>query len=171
MQTAFRRLFLQRASVPSGLTFEDVNEGTRISLLENDEVKSSHVVSGGGGGGTTTSTITIARVTSEKAVFLLGNTVSINYEFTSIDNAGDTTGNGTATWKVGNTTVATSTAVQGKNSFDITSYLKAGENTIRLSITDTMGTIGTKTWTITVVELKAESTFDDTLFLFWRSNL
>lgn len=146
------------------LTFEDVNEGTRISLLENDEVKSSHVVSGGGGGGTTTSTITIARVTSEKAVFLLGNTVSINYEFTSIDNAGDTTGNGTATWKVGNTTVATSTAVQGKNSFDITSYLKAGENTIRLSITDTMGTIGTKTWTITVVELKAESTFDDTLF-------
>lgn len=146
------------------LTFEDVNEGTRISLLENDEVKSSHVVSGGGGGGTTTSTITIARVTSEKAVFLLGNTVSINYEFTSIDNAGDTTGNGTATWKVGNTTVATSTAVQGKNSFDITSYLKAGENTIRLSITDTMGTIGTKTWTITVVELKVESTFDDTLF-------
>lgn len=146
------------------LTFEDVDEGTRISLLENDEVKSSHVVSGGGGGGTTTSTITITRITSEKAVFLLGNTVLINYEFASIDNAGDTTGNGTATWKVGNTTVATSTAVQGTNSFDITNYLKAGENTIRLSITDTMGTIGTKTWTITVVELKVESTFDDTLF-------
>ena len=146
------------------LTFEDVDEGTRISLLENDEVKSSHVVSGGGNGGTTTSTVTITRITSEKAVFLQGNAVLIDYEFSSVDNAGDTTGNGTATWRVGNTTVATSTAVQGKNSFDITNYLKAGENTIRLSITDTMGTIGTKTWTITVVELKVESTFDDTLF-------
>lgn len=145
------------------LTFEDLDAGTRISLLENDQIKSSHVVSGGGGG-VTTSTITITRVTSEKAVFLQGNTVLIEYQFASVDNAGDTTGNGTATWRVGNTTVATSTAIQGKNSFDITNYLKAGENTIRLSIADTMGTIGTKTWTVTVVELKVESSFDDTLF-------
>lgn len=145
------------------LTFEDLDAGTRISLLENNQIKSSHVVSGGGGG-VTTSTITITRVTSEKAVFLQGNTVLIEYQFASVDNAGDTTGNGTATWRVGNTTVATSTAIQGKNSFDITNYLKAGENTIRLSIADTMGTIGTKTWTVTVVELKVESSFDDTLF-------
>lgn len=145
------------------LTFEDLDAGTRISLLENDQIKSSHIVSGGGGG-VTTSTITITRVTSEKAVFLQGNTVLIEYQFASVDNAGDTTGNGTATWRVGNTTVATSTAIQGKNSFDITNYLKAGENTIRLSIADTMGTIGTKTWTVTVVELKVESSFDDTLF-------
>ena len=146
------------------LAFEDLEAGTRISLLENDQVKSSHVVSGGGGGGVATSTITITRITNEKAIFLKGNNVTIEYQFSSIDNAGDTTGNGTATWRVGNTTVATSAAVQGKNSFDITQFLKAGENTIRLSITDTMGTIGTKTWTITVVELRVESTFDDTLF-------
>ena len=146
------------------LAFEDLEAGTRISLLENDQVKSSHVVSGGGGGGVSTSTITITRITNEKAIFLKGNNVTIEYQFSSIDNAGDTTGNGTATWRVGNTTVATSAAVQGKNSFDITQFLKAGENTIRLSITDTMGTIGTKTWTITVVELRVESTFDDTLF-------
>ena len=48
----------------------------------------------------------------------------IEYNFTSVDNTGDTTGNGTATWRVGSTTVATTVAAQGKNSFDITQYLK-----------------------------------------------
>lgn len=52
----------------------------------------------------------------------------------------------------------------GKNSFDITQYLKNGANSIRLSITDSFGTIATKTWTITIVDFKIESIFDDTLF-------
>ena len=60
--------------------------------------------------------------------------------------------------------VATTVAAQGKNSFDITQYLKNGANSIRLSITDSFGTIATKTWTITIVDFKIESIFDDTLF-------
>ena len=66
-------------------------------------------------------------------------------------------------WKVGNTIVATNTAAQGNNSFDITEYLNVGANTIRLTITDSFGTLATKTWTVTIVEFKLESTFDDTL--------
>lgn len=42
-------------------------------------------------------------------------------------------------WKVGNTIVATNTAAQGNNSFDITEYLNVGANTIRLTITDSLG--------------------------------
>lgn len=54
-------------------------------------------------------------------------------------------------------------AAQGNNSFDITEYLNVGANTIRLTITDSFGTLATKTWTVTIVEFKLESTFDDTL--------
>lgn len=58
----------------------------------------------------------------------------------------------------------TLTVGQGKNSVDLTEYLKTGTNSIRLSITDSVGTLSTKTWTITIVDFKLESSFDDTLF-------
>lgn len=108
-------------------------------------------------------TITIERITNADAIFLLGSKAIIEYSFSSVDNTGDTTGAGTAVWKVGNTIVATNTAAQGNNSFDITEYLNVGANTIRLTITDSFGTLATKTWTVTIVEFKLESTFDDTL--------
>ena len=77
------------------------------------------------------------------AIFLLGSKAIIEYSFSSVDNTGDTTGAGTAVWKVGNTIVATNTAAQGNNSFDITEYLNVGANTIRLTITDSFGTLAT----------------------------
>lgn len=135
-----------------------------LSLLENGEVVDRIKIVGGSGGGTETSTITIERIGTDSSVVLLGNQALIEYTFLSVDNVGDSTGDGVATWKVGNTVVGTSTAVQGKNTFDITQFLKTGSNNIRLSITDSFGTIGTKTWSITVVEFKLESIFDDSLF-------
>ena len=73
-------------------------------------------------------------------VVLLDAPTNIEFNFTSVDSAGDTTGNATATWKVGNTKVATSTVIQGKNSFNITPHLKIGANTIRMTVTDSFGT-------------------------------
>ena len=143
----------------------DVNYADNLfTLYENDEVKRQFTITGGGGGTVDTSTITIERVTPANLVILSDGTAVIEYNFTSVDNAGDATGNGTAVWKVGNTVVATETAVQGKNRFDITKYLKTGQNNIRLTITDSFGTISAKTWTATVVEFKIESSFDDSLF-------
>ena len=135
-----------------------------FTLLENGEVKNQFTITGGSGGGTATSTITIERITTDNLIVLAGDTAVIQYKFTSVDNAGDTTGNGKATWRVGNNTVAASTAVQGKNSFDITQYLTTGTNTVHLSVTDSFGSTSTKIWSVTVVEFKLESSFDDKLF-------
>lgn len=92
-------------------------------MYEDDVIKKQFTITGGSGPSDTT-TVTIERITSSDAIFLAGNSAVIEYNFTSVDNTGDTTGNGTATWRVGSTTVATTVAAQGKNSFDITQYLK-----------------------------------------------
>lgn len=148
---------------PSASSEYDVEyEENIFKFIKDGEVQKQFKIEGGGGK-TDTSTVTIERITSADAIFLLGNSAVIEYNFTSVDNTGDTTGDGTAVWKVGSTTVATTTAAQGKNSFDITEYLSVGSNSIRLSITDSFGTLSSKTWTITIVEFKLESTFDDTL--------
>lgn len=131
---------------------------------ENGETIKTFTIQGGGGGGTTTSTMTIERITPADAIFLLGNKAVIEYTWSSVDNVGDSTGIGTAVWKIDNTTVSTLTVGQGKNSIDLTEFLKTGTNSIRLSITDSVGTLSTKTWTITIVDFKLESSFNDTLF-------
>lgn len=137
--------------------------GSTFSWMKNGEVLKTFTIQGGGGGGSDTSTITIERVTPADAIFLLEDKVEIEYTFSSVDNTGDTTGDGTAIWKVGNTIVSTTTASQGTNKVDLTEYLSVGSNQIRVSITDSFGTMSYKTWTVTIVEFKLESTFDDTL--------
>lgn len=144
--------------------YEATYEDNVFSLLENGEIKNQFTITGGSGGGADSTTITIERITPESLVVLLGAQTNIEFNFTSLDSAGDATGDASAVWKVGNTKVATSTVIQGKNSFDITSHLRTGANTIRMTVTDSFGTVSAKTWTITVIEFKIESNFDDTLF-------
>ena len=133
-------------------------------LYENEEIKRQFTIAGGGGGSVQSSTITIQRITDAGAIFLKEQPAVLEYTFSSVDNVGDDTGNGTASWKVGNTVVASSVAVLGRNRFDLTPHLKTGSNNVRLTITDSFGTVASKTWTITVVEFKIESLFDDALF-------
>lgn len=135
-----------------------------FTLYENNEIKQQFTITGGSGGSSESSTISLERITPASLVILSDKSAVIEYNFTSVDNVGDNTGNGTASWKVGNATIASSVAVQGKNVFDITPYLKTGSNNIRLSVTDSFGTIAAKTWTVTVVEFKIDSIFDDSLF-------
>ena len=149
---------------PAAAEYDVTYENSIFTFLKDGEIQKSFKIEGGGGSSSDTTTITIERITNADAIFLLGSKAIIEYSFSSVDNTGDTTGAGTATWRVGSTTVATTVAAQGKNSFDITQYLKNGANSIRLSITDSFGTIATKTWTITIVDFKIESIFDDTLF-------
>ena len=132
-------------------------------IKDGNEEKIFTIKGGGGSGGGGSSTITITREDAAP-IFLLGDTAIIKYNFSSVDNQGDPTGNGTATWKVNNELVATTAAIQGDNKFDVTKYLTVGSNTVRLSITDSVGSLSTKTWTVTIVEFKLESSFDDSLF-------
>lgn len=134
--------------------------------VENDveSVKSQFTISGGGGGGPTTSTtVKVDRITPSPLTVTKNDKAVIKYSFSSIDSSGDDTGEGTATWKVGNSVVATTIAIQGENSFDITDHISIGTQKITLTVTDAAGTIAVKTWTVQMIDVRIESTFNDRL--------
>ena len=105
------------------------------------QLKTTVIIEGGGGGGT--STITIERLGESSLTIIKGDAATIEFNFTSVDNSGEDTGDATGVWYVGNTKVATTTIYQGKNSFDITQYLHNGDNKIKLQVTDSVGSIKT----------------------------
>ena len=147
-----------------GHEYDITYEEDKLTLLEDGELKTQVTITGGGGGPNTNSTITIERIGDASLTVVSGDPAIVEFNFKSVDSVGDDTGNATATWYVGNTKVATQTIVQGKNSFDITQYLHGGDNTIKLSVVDSMDSVATKKWTINVVEFYLESSFDDSLF-------
>ena len=147
-----------------GHEYDITYEEDKLTLLEDGALKTQVTITGGGGGPSTSSTITIGRVGDASMTVVSGDPAVVEFTFKSVDNTGDDTGNATATWYVGNTKVATQTIIQGKNSFDITQYLHSGDNTIKLSVVDSMDSVATKKWTINVVEFYLESSFDDSLF-------
>lgn len=148
----------------SGREYDITYEDSKLSLLENGSVKTQVIIQGGsGGGGGGTSVITIERLNGSSLTVVSGDAAIIEFNFKSVDNSGDDTGDATGTWYLGTTKIATQTLKQGKNTFDITEYLRNGENKIKLSVTDSMDSFSTKTWSINVVEFYLESSFDDSL--------
>lgn len=119
----------------------------------------------GGGGGTGSSVVLriayIEGYTTPIAV-TASDPAIIKYEFSGEDSAGDTNLDGVASWKVGNRVVATEDVSTGINEFDLTDYVSTGDNKIVLTITHATGAIATKAWTVKVVDVRLESTFDDT---------
>ena len=101
---------------PAAAEYDVTYENSIFTFLKDGEIQKSFKIEGGGGSSSDTTTITIERITNADAIFLLGSKAIIEYSFSSVDNTGDTTGAGTAVWKVGNTIVATNTAAQGNNS-------------------------------------------------------
>lgn len=149
----------------AGHEYDITYEDSKLTLMEDGTPKTQVTIVGGGGGGPAAgSTITIERIGESAITAVAGDPVVVKFRFTSVDSAGDDTGNATGTWYVGNTKVATQTIMQGENSFDITKYLHSGENQIRLTVVDSMDTTGSKKWSANVVDFYLESTFDDSLF-------
>ena len=149
---------------PSNTYDIEYTEENKLKWFENGEVIKEYTIQGGSGGSTQSSTITINRITKDGIITLLGDSTIIKYEFISVDATGDSTGGGTAVWKVGSTNVSTQNISQGENSFDITPYLKSGSNNVRLQITDSFGNMMSKLWSVNVLDFKIESNFDDSLF-------
>ena len=128
---------------------------------EVETIVSTHIIVGGSGGSSSSTSITIDRISPSPLVVVSGDKAIIKYKYTSVDSSGDDTGEGTATWKVGSTTVATSMALQGDNEFDITPYVTTGTQKVTLTIVDTSGSLLTKYWTVQIVDVRLESTFND----------
>ena len=148
---------------------EDVGENVFVFYeIENEgkenevrEAKKKFTIVGGSGGGGTSSSLKIGYVTASPLVVTVDDTAIIKYTFSGTDSSGDAVPEGTATWKVGGRIVATNTALNGENSFDITEYLSIGSQKVNLSIVDEAGSLVTKTWTVQKIDVRIESTFND----------
>lgn len=142
--------------------WEIENEGKGDSEVKTAKAQFK-IQGGGGGGGGTSSTLKIEYVTATPIVATLEDKVVIKYNFSGTDSSGDAVMEGTATWRVGGSIVATNTAVAGENSFDVTDYLTTGTQKVNLSIVDDAGSLVTKSWTVQKVDVRIESTFNDKL--------
>ena len=128
---------------------------------EKKEAKAQFKIQGGGGGGGTSSILKITYITTTPVVATLDDKIIIKYNFSRTDSSGDVGGDGTATWKVDGSIVATNTAASGENSFDITDHITVGTHKVNLSIVDDAGSLVTKTWTVQRVDVRLESSFND----------
>ena len=140
--------------------YEITNEGKEDEVRE---IKQKFTIVGGSGGGATSSTLKIGYVTTSPLVITTNDSAVITYTFSGTDSSGDTVTEGTATWKVAGTVVATNIAVAGENSFDITDYLTVGTQKVNLTIVDDAGSLVSKNWTVQKIDVRLESTFNDRL--------
>ncbi|NDV58060.1 leucine-rich repeat protein [Bacteroides sp. 519] len=88
-----------------------------------------------------------------------GNPAVLEFNFSSTV-SGEPTGNGNMAIKVGSKTIHASSISQGKNSFEVSNFLGAGDNTVTVEVTDSYATTRKLTYGINVVNLSLSSTFD-----------
>ena len=156
----------------TGKTYDATYEDNTYTLYEiqhegeDNEVrvpKSQFKIVGGSGGGGTTSTLKIEYVTKSPLVVTTEGKAIIKYNFSGVDSSGDQVTEGVYTWKIGSRTIATGTAISGENTFDATPYVSTGSQKLLLTIVDDAGTLVTKSWTVQVVDIRIESSFNDKL--------
>lgn len=127
---------------------------------EKEEVKSQFVITGGGGGGIITTTLKVERITESPVVVTTTDKVEIKFNYSSTDSDGESV-DGTYTWKLGNSIIASGALVQGENTFDATEYINIGTQKLVLTVTDAAGSVVVKSWTIQKVDVRLESSFND----------
>lgn len=128
------------------------------------EVQDRFQIQGGGSGSGSGVTLKIAYVDgyTTPIVATVDDSAIVKCNFTGEDSAGDTNLDAVASWKVGNRVVATQDVSTGELEFDLTDYVTVGDNKVVLTITHATGAIATKAWTIKIVDVRMESSFDDT---------
>ena len=126
-------------------------------------VKSQFKIVGGSGGGSTSSTLKIEYVTKSPLVVTTNDKVLISYNFSGQDSSGDAVTEGSYAWKMNNRVIATGTAINGQNTFDATDFISVGTQKLVLAITDEAGSLVTKSWNVQKVDIRLESSFNDTL--------
>lgn len=127
---------------------------------EKEAVKSQFVITGGGGGGTTTTTLKVERITESPVVVTTTDRVEIKFNYSSIDSDSESV-DGTYSWKLGNSIIASGALVQGENTFDATEYVNIGTQKLVLTVTDAAGSVVVKSWTVQKVDVRLESSFND----------
>ena len=142
-------------------------ENDSLYLTSNGEVVAGPFTgfggsgTGGGGGSTNNAVLTLTNATGwVSSTIASGASCVLSIEWSSIED-GLATGNGALTIKVGGVVKAILDIAQGLVSTDVGEYLSAGNNSIQLQVMDSYGNSRVKNFTVTVVELSLESSFDD----------
>lgn len=137
-----------------------------FTLYENDgeeqTIKSQFVLpSGGGGGGSSSTTqLEVEKITPSPVVCTPTDKVEIQINYSSTDTDGELV-DGTYTWRLGTTTIAAGSLVQGTNTFDLTEHCSVGTQKLILTVTDEGGSVAVKSWTVQIVDVRLESAFSD----------
>ena len=129
---------------------------------EDETVKSQFVLpSGGGGGGSSgTTQLEVEKITASPVVCTPTDNVVIQISYSSTDTDGELV-DGTYTWRIGTTTIASGSLVQGTNTFDLTEHCSVGTQKLILTVTDEGGSVAVKSWTVQIVDVRLESAFSD----------
>ena len=129
---------------------------------EEETVKSQFVLpSGGGGGGSSSTTqLEVEKITPSPVVCTPTDKVEIQISYSTTDTDGELV-DGTYTWRIGTTTIAAGSLVQGTNTFDLTEHCSIGTQKLILTVTDEGGSVAVKSWTVQIVDVRLESAFSD----------
>ena len=144
---------------------------TRQYLVDaNGEPLGDAIVStGGGGGSTSTTSITVTPVPGNPTSVELGKPCPFAFWWTSVYSDGGSTGNATIEFSVKSGTVTTRcasrTLAQAPTdgdpiTFDFGQWLRSGNNTLIIKITDSEGTTTTRRATVTAQVLTLEIDYD-----------
>lgn len=137
-----------------------------LYLTSNGVIVGDGVVvatSGGGNSNVNNAALTLQNTTgwSYKNVSQ-SSTCKISFTWSSIED-GVSTGAGAVTVKVGGVLRYSATIAQGSVEIDVSSYLSAGSNAVRVSVSDIYGNSRTIAFTINVISLTLASSFDSTV--------
>lgn len=117
--------------------------------------------SGGGGGSASTYTMALNNMLPSRVITVSeGTKVELVFSYSSADDAGINDGPGVGKIIIGNVTKLTFSAVQGGNIQDITPYLSAGTNNVKVQVENSEGAKKTLPYTVTVAAAHLTSSFD-----------
>ena len=136
-----------------------------FTLYEVDDgeetIKSQFIIAGGGGGGQqAATTLVVERITSSPLIVTPTDNVILQFTYSSLDSDNQEV-DGTYTWKLGSTVIATGSCIHGTNTLDATEFCSIGTQKFTLTVTDEGGSTVVKTWTVQKVDIRLESTFND----------
>ena len=118
--------------------------------------------SGGGSGSSTSYSVSLANLLDSRTITAAeGGSVNVQFRYASVDENENDDGPGIGTVTVNGVKKATLTIPQGDNTLDVSAYLTAGTNTVKIRVENSEGSSRTLAYTVTVVTLSMATTFDD----------
>lgn len=150
------------ANSVDGLEYVD----NQLYLTSNgNQVGNAVTITGGTGGGGTVSIIKVTNNLASNALTVAKDKPAIiNFTYTSFENEVPT-GDGSVSITINNKKIdeLSGTVQHGvAKTLDLVSYLKSGSNNIKVTCTDQYGATRSLVYTISVVDLRIESSFDST---------